>query len=179
MTPNRILPDLQSSLLVEDVRQEASGNLILVGVLGVIRVPQVPIAAPKVCVVNRWCAGIGQFTEQVRIVAPDGQQVLRKSTAKFALPDPTQTATLVSVFPGIEFPVAGVYHVEILVDDVMKVRFPVPVIVVPQPQGAPRPPSNDTGGCLQEGPSDPVSDGPFVVNGPVASAGWTLPGGRP
>ena len=133
MTPNRILPDLQCSLLVEDVRPEASGNIILVGVLGVIRVPQVPIAAPKVCVVNRWCAGIGQFTEEVRLVAPDGQQVLRKSSSKFALPDPTQTATLVSVFPGIEFPVAGVYHVEVFVDQVMKIRYPVPVIVVQQP----------------------------------------------
>lgn len=140
MTPNRILPDLQSSLLCEDVRPEASGNLILIGVLGVIRVPQVPIAAPKVCVINRWCAGIGQFTEQVRLVGPDGQQILRKSASKFALPDPTQTATLVSVFPNIEFPVAGVYHVEVLVDDVMKVRFPVPLIVVPQPgQNAPQP----------------------------------------
>lgn len=137
MTPNRILPDLQCSLLVEDVRQEASGNIILVGVLGVIRVPQVPIAAPKVCVVNRWCAGIGQFNEQVRLVAPDGQQVLRKSNAKFALPDPTQTATLVSVFPGIEFPTAGVYHIEVLVDDVMKIRYPIPVVVVQQPGQAP------------------------------------------
>ena len=133
MTPNRILPDLQCSLLCEDVRPEASGNIILIGVLGVIRVPQVPIAAPKVCVINRWCAGIGQFTEQVRLVGPDGQQILRKSSSKFALPDPTQTATLVSVFPGIEFPVAGVYHIEVLVDDVMKLRYPVPVIVVQQP----------------------------------------------
>ncbi len=140
MTPNRILPDLQCSLLVEDVRQEASGNLILVGVLGVIRVPQVPISAPKVCVVNRWCAGIGQFNEQVRLVGPDGQQVLRKSNARFNLPDPTQTATLVSVFPNIEFPAGGVYHVEILVDDVMKLRYPIPVVVVQQPGQAPAAP---------------------------------------
>lgn len=140
MTPNRILPDLQCSLLCEDVRAETSGNLILIGVLGVIRVPQVPITAPKVCVINRWCAGIGQFTEQVRLVGPDAQQVIRKSSSKFNLPDPTQTATLVSVFPGIEFPVGGVYHVEVLVDDVMKIRFPVPVIVVPQPGQAPAAP---------------------------------------
>jgi hypothetical protein len=133
MTPNRILPDLQCSLLVEDVRPEASGNIILIGVLGVIRVPQVPISAPKVCVINRWCAGIGQFTEQVKLVGPDGNTIHRKSSSKFALPDPTQTATLVSVFPGIEFPVAGVYHIEVSVDEVMKVRYPVPVVVVPQP----------------------------------------------
>ena len=107
MTPNRILPDLQSSLLCEDVRPRSLKISILIGVLGVIRVPQVPIAAPKVCVINRWCAGIGQFTEQVRLVGPDGQQILRKSASKFALPDPTQTATLVSVFPNIEFPSPG------------------------------------------------------------------------
>jgi hypothetical protein len=133
MTPNRILPDLQCSLLCDDVRQEVSGNLIILGVIGLIRVPGVPIAAPKLCVINRWTAGVGQFTEQVRIISPDGTTVLRKSSAKLALPDPSQNVTNVSVFGNMEFPVAGVYYVEVLVDDVMKLRYPVPLVVVPQP----------------------------------------------
>ena len=133
MTPNRILPDLQCSLLCDDVRQEVSGNLIILGVIGLIRVPGVPIAAPKLCVINRWTAGVGQFTEQVRVISPDGTTVLRKSSAKLALPDPSQNVTNVSVFGNMEFPVAGVYYVEVLVDDVMKLRYPVPLVVVPQP----------------------------------------------
>jgi hypothetical protein len=49
MNPSRILPDLQCSLLCEDVRQEASGNFILVGVVNPFRVPQLPVAAFKLC----------------------------------------------------------------------------------------------------------------------------------
>ena len=43
MTDARILPDLQCSLICEDVRQEANGNIFLVGVLNQIVVPQVQV----------------------------------------------------------------------------------------------------------------------------------------
>jgi hypothetical protein len=32
----------------------------------------------------------------------------------------------------VEFKTAGVYFVEVLVDDVMKLRYPVPLVVAPQ-----------------------------------------------
>ena len=131
MTPNRIIPDLQCSLLCEDIRQEASGNLILIGVINVIRVPQVHITAARLLIMNRWCSGIGTFTETVRLIGPDGA-VLRKNSAKFQLGDPTQIAVLANMFSNIEFPAGGVYHIEVLVDEVMKLRYPVPVVVVPQ-----------------------------------------------
>jgi len=135
MNPTRILPDLQSSLVCEDVRQEVNGNFILVGVIGYIRVPQVPVTALKLCVFNRWAAGFGQFTENVRLIAPDQTTVLRKSQVKFALQDAANHTTNVTVFPQVEFPGAGVYFVEVLVDDVMKIRFPLPVMVVQPPPG--------------------------------------------
>ena len=97
MKPNRILPDLQCSLICEDVRQEASGNFILIGIIGLIRVPQVPITALKLCVFNRWTAGIGQFSEETRIVGPDGTTVLRKSQVRFQLADASQHATNVKI----------------------------------------------------------------------------------
>src|SRR5437870_8145313 len=141
MNATRILPDLQCSLLCEDVRPEANGNFILVGVIGVVRVPQVPVTAFKLCVFNRWTAGLGQFTESVRLVAPDQTTVLRKGQARFALQDAAHHATNVTVFPQVEFPGAGVYYVEALVDQVMKIRFTLPVAVVQQPQGAQPPPA--------------------------------------
>lgn len=134
MQPMRILPDLQCSLLCEDVRQEASGNFILVGVIGVVRVPQVPIAAFKLCVFNRWSAGVGNFNEAVRLVGPDGK-VVRNSTVKFALQDSSHHATNVSVFTQVEFSQVGVYYIEVLVEDVMKLRYPLPLTVVTPPQG--------------------------------------------
>ena len=87
MEATRILPDLQSSLLCEEVRQEANGNLFLIGVINLIRVPQLPIVAARLCVFNRWTAGIGQFTESIRLIAPDQTTVIRKGEMKFELRD--------------------------------------------------------------------------------------------
>ena len=142
MQPSRILPDLQCSLLSEEVRQEATGNFFIIGVIDYLRVPQVPITASKLSVFNRWSAGIGQFTESVRLIAPDQTTVLRKSEVKFAMKDPAINATTVTLFGNVEFTTAGSYYVEVLVDDVMKVRYPVTVFVVPQQQNPNQPTGN-------------------------------------
>ena len=135
MQATRILPDLQGSLLCEDVRQEVNGNFILVGIIGFVNVPQLPVVAFKLCVFNRWAAGIGQFTESVRLVAPDQTTVVRESKVKFALQDPTHNATNVTVFGQVKFELQGAYYIEVLVDDVLKLRYPIPVRVVQQQQG--------------------------------------------
>lgn len=143
MQPSRILPDLQCSLLCEEIRQEVTGNFILIGVINFIRVPQLPVVALKLSVFNRWTAGIGQFTESVRLIAPDQTTVLRKGEVKFALQDAALHATNVTVFGQVEFKTPGTYFVEVLVDDVMKLRYPVPLILQPQqnqPPGATPPP---------------------------------------
>jgi hypothetical protein len=134
MTPSRILPDLQCSIMCEDVRQEANGNFILVGVLGFIRVPQLPVTAMKLCLFNRWTAGFGQFVETVRLIAPDQTTVLRKSDVRFSLPDVVLNATTVTLLSPIKFETPGAYYVEVLVDEVMKLRFPIAIIVAPQEQ---------------------------------------------
>jgi hypothetical protein len=141
MNATRILPDLQASLLCEEVRQEANGNFFLVGVINLIRVSQLPVVAGRLCVFNRWAAGLGQFTENIRLIAPDQTTVLRKGEMKFELRDPALHATNVMVFGQVEFKTAGTYFIEVMVDDVMKLRYPVPVIHAPPPaQNPPAPP---------------------------------------
>jgi hypothetical protein len=156
MEPSRILPDLQSSLLCEDVRQESSGNFIIIGVIGLIRVPKVPITALKLCIFNRWAAGIGSFTESVRLMAPDQTTVVRKSEVKFALRDASSHATNVSLFGQVEFKEAGTYYVEVIVDEVMKLRFPLVVAIAPQQKrpGTQTPPPAST-----EPPTTPPEQG--------------------
>ena len=139
MQPTRILPDLQCSLLCEEIRQEITGNFFLIGVINFIRVPQLPVVALKLSLFNRWTAGIGHFTESVRFVAPDQTTVLRQGEVKFALQDAALHATNLTVFGQVEFKTAGTYYMEVLVDNVMKLRYPVPVIVAP-PQNQPQPP---------------------------------------
>lgn len=142
MQPARILPDLQCSLLCEEVRQEANGNFFLVGIMDVVRVPQVPVTAFKLTVFNRWTAGLGQFTECVRLIGPDQAAAPRKSEVRFSMADPGVNATTVTLFGNVEFTVAGPYFIEVNVDDVLKLRYPITVVVVPPPgkPGAPRPP---------------------------------------
>jgi hypothetical protein len=139
MQATRILPDLQCSLLCEEVRQEVTGNFFLIGVLNFLRVPQLPVVALKLSLFNRWTAGVGNFTETVRFMAPDQTTVLRKGEVKFNLQEASSNATNVTLFGQVEFKVAGTYYVEVLVDEVMKLRYPVPVMLAPpqgqQPQG--------------------------------------------
>jgi hypothetical protein len=137
---SRILPDLQCSLLCEEIRREANGNFFIVGIIDYIRVPQVPVTAFKLSVFNRWTAGVGRFTESVRLVAPDQMTLLRKSEVKFELQDAALHSTNVTVFGQVEFKTAGSYYVEVLVDDVMKLRYPVPLVIVPPAQGQAQPP---------------------------------------
>jgi hypothetical protein len=143
MQATRILPDLQASLLCEEVRQEANGNFFIIGVINYVRVPQLPVMAGKLTVFNRWTAGLGNFTESVRLIAPDQTTVMRKSEVKFGLQDAAMHATNVTVFGQVEFKTAGNYYIEVLVDDVMKLRFPLVIIHAPPPlkEGEPAAPA--------------------------------------
>jgi hypothetical protein len=143
MNATRILPDLQASLLCEEVKQQADGNFFLIGVINFIRVPQLPVIAGRLCILNRWTAGLGQFTESIRFMAPDQTTVLRKSEMKFELRDPALHSTNVMVFGNFEFKTAGTYFVEVIVDDVMKLRYPVPVVHTPPPAQNPQPPPEE------------------------------------
>lgn len=150
MQPTRILPDLQCSLLCEEIRQEITGNFFLIGVINVIRVPQLPVVASRLSVFNRWTAGVGRFTETTRLVAPDQSTVISKGQVKFELQDAGLHVTNFTFFTQVEFKTPGTYFVEVLVDDVMKLRYPVPVILVPQPNA-----QTQTGG--QTPPEEPGS----------------------
>ena len=55
------------------------------------------------------------------------------------LRDAALSATNVMFFGQVKFETAGTYYVEVLVDDVMKLRYPLPVVVQPMPN--PQPPA--------------------------------------
>jgi len=131
MSGTRILPDLQCSLLCEDVRQEMNGNFMVAGIISHITVPQLPVGVMKLCIFNRWTAGMGQFTENVKLVAPDQSTVLLENKGKFELKGPDAAQISVHAFGNIQFKDAGTYQVEVTVDDVLKLRYPVPLQVIP------------------------------------------------
>jgi len=55
-----------------------------------------PVVALRLSLFNRWTAGVGNFTETVRLIAPDQTTVLRKGEVKFGLKDATLNATNVT-----------------------------------------------------------------------------------
>jgi hypothetical protein len=135
MNPSRILPDLQCSLLCEDVRQEVTGNFILIGVISHLRVPQLPVTAFKLLLFNRWTAGIGEFRETARLIAPDQTTLLKQVEVMFVLREVNHNVTNVSFWGQVKFEVPGTYYFEIMVDDVMKLRFPMVIALAP-PEGS-------------------------------------------
>ena len=128
-----MIPDLQSSLLCDDVRQERNGKFILIGLFDAIGVPALPVAFQKICVVNRWCCGEGEFTQHSRILAPDGNTpVIEGKPVKVKLPDDEATATSVEFLLNVKFETEGTYWVEIVLDSDLKLRYPLKARTVEQ-----------------------------------------------
>jgi hypothetical protein len=125
-----ILPDLQAAILCEDVRAEISGQQTLVGVLGAIPTPQLPIGFFKLCLWTRWCGGSGDFIQKCLIYDPEEDQAIAQAEIPFSLADLSTHATNVHFFGGVQFQKYGTYHVEIQLDDEIQLRIPLPVIQV-------------------------------------------------
>ncbi|MCX7872709.1 MAG: hypothetical protein N2487_05435 [Verrucomicrobiae bacterium] len=134
VNPVRILPDLQFSVVCEDLRREITGKFIIIGVVDAIVVPSLPFRLGRLFVFNRWACGVGDFIESVKLIAPDDSTILAKTDVKFVLQSPLETASTVSVFNGIELKTQGFYYIEVTVDDVRKIRVPINVVVAPRQQ---------------------------------------------
>lgn len=133
MSANPILPDLQAAVLCEDVRAELSGQQTLIGVLGAIPAPHLPIGFFKLCLWTRWCGGSGDFVQKCFIYDPEEDQAIAQAEVPFSLGDLGAHATNVHFFGGVQFQKYGTYHLEILLDDEIRLRIPLPVIQVEAP----------------------------------------------
>jgi hypothetical protein len=128
MTSESILPDLQAAILCEDVRAEISGQQTLIGVIGAIPTPTLPIAFFKLCLWTRWCGGSGDFVQKCLIYDPEEDQAVAQAEVPFSLTDLNSHATNVHFFGGVQFQKYGTYHVEILIDDQIRLRIPLNVL---------------------------------------------------
>ncbi len=134
MEETAILPDLQSAVLCEDVRCEINGMQTLVGVINVIPAPALPINCMRLCIWSRWCSGSGTFRQKSRIIGVDEQQVLAQAEVEFELREMEGQATNVHYFGGVQFQQFGMHHVEIFLENELRLRFPLPVIRIGPPQ---------------------------------------------
>ena len=136
MKDDAILPDLQGCVLCEDVRCEFNGMQTLVGVVNVIPAQLLPVNCFRLCIWSRWCSGSGRFRQKSRIVGADEQQVIAQAEVEFELKEMEGHATNVHYFGGIQFQQFGLHHVEIFLENELRLRFPLPVVrlVAAQPQ---------------------------------------------
>ena len=133
-----MIPDLQSSILCDDVRQERNGKFILIGLFDSLGVPAFPAVFQRLCIVNRWCCGEGTFTQRSRITGPDGHALVDGRPVKVVLPNPEATATSVEFFVNVRFESEGTYWIEILIEDDLRVRYPLRARVIKRPAKPPK-----------------------------------------
>ena len=123
-----MIPDLQSSILCDDVRQERNGKFILIGLFDAIGAPKFPLTYPRLFMVTRWCSGEGEFQQRTRILRPNGSTILVEGKdIPVRLPNAEATATNVEVFMNVVFQEEGTHWMEILLDGDLKIRFPLRV----------------------------------------------------
>ena len=116
-------PDLQFSVLCDDVRREDNGKLMLIGLFELVASAKYPMAYPGMAVVNRWCNGEGQYQQRVRLVDNANKVVVETAPSPVELPDMRATVTAVSLLRNVPIPSAGRYWLEILLDGDLKTRY--------------------------------------------------------
>ena len=123
-------PDLQASVICEDVRQEVNGMQTLVGIINMIPARVLPVAVLKLCVWTRWCGGIGRFRQTSRILGVDEENVLAESQIEFELKVLESHVTNVNLFTAVQFQQYGLHSVEILLENELRIRYPLPVVKI-------------------------------------------------
>jgi len=122
MTPQNL--QLVYTLLCDDVRLEMGNKISMMGVFQNIMVEKLPISLIKFAVVNHW-RGDGVHHTEVRIVAPDKNDMVVTSQPTAIELAPGGFTDNVSFFVNVVFPSAGTYWVQTLANTVLLEEFPL------------------------------------------------------
>ena len=121
-----IRPNLQFSVLCDDVRREDNGKFMLIGLFEAITAKVFPATHPTLFVVNRWCKGQGSFLQKIKIVNSKNKAIIFQTNEQaFELNDINGHHTLISRINNLAFPEAGKYWVEVLLDGELIINYPL------------------------------------------------------
>ena len=121
-----IKPNLQFSILCDDVKREDNGKLMLIGLFESIRAAKFPAVHPSLFIVNRWCKGEGTHRQRTRIVnSKDKVAVFQTDDQPFELRDIDGQHTLISKVNNLKFPEPGKYWIEVLLDGELVLNYPI------------------------------------------------------
>ena len=130
-------PDLQFSVLCDEVRREDNGKLMLIGLFEMIGSQAYPMTYPGMAIINRWNNGLGEHTQRIRIVDADNNALVETADSPVQLPEMAASVTAESLLRNIPVPRAGRYWVEVLLDGDLKTRYPLVAVQVQPPPGPP------------------------------------------
>ncbi len=126
---------------------DGGGKLNILGIFDRIRVREFPARHRRLALVLRLAAGPedqGEFAADIRLIDPDGGQVLRLDgtirvgeAPKGAVNPETRIPHVLNL-DGVTFPKAGVYNFEIRLDEELLQVMPLTVEPMPAPSGQSR-----------------------------------------
>ena len=126
---------LQCSLVAEDILRgtdPGDPRLTIFGVLRIIFASRVPAVHGRLTVFDTWLGTqAGTFTEEVRILSPDGSEVIGEARTEFTL-EGGMTFQAISHFRNLVFLVPGDYQVEVLLNGQEAIRYPLTLVHVPE-----------------------------------------------
>lgn len=127
-------PELQFTVICDDIRREDNGKLILLGLFELIAARTFPAVHPRLFIANRWCKWDGRFKEKTRIVYTETKEVIVESAeVEVELTDFSNHHTVLSQFDNVKFPGPGKYFVEVLLNNELFRYFPINLITMGQP----------------------------------------------
>ncbi len=128
-------PELQFTVICDDIRREDNGKLILLGLFEVIACRQFPAIHPRIFITNRWCKWDGKFREKTRIVYSETKEVIVESPeVEVELADFSNHHTVLSRFDNVKFPGPGKYFVEVLLNGELFRYFPINLLTMEEAQ---------------------------------------------
>lgn len=126
----KMRPQLNFTLLCDDIRQELGGKISLMGIFENIYATSFPAIHPRLAIMNEWADGLGEFEATLRILSPDRKTVLRESITRLKLVDARFKHRDISIHLNIEFREPGTYWIENYLDGILVNSIPLNVMLV-------------------------------------------------
>ena len=123
-------PNLNFTLLCDDVRQEMGGKISLMGIFDNLYAQNFPAMHPRLVIINESSEVAGEFGTTLRILAPDRKSILRENNARLKMAAPAQKHRDVSVHMNIEFREPGTYWIESYLDGMLVSTLPLNVVQI-------------------------------------------------
>lgn len=127
-----IPPSLLFSVMCDDVRREDNGKFILIGLFEAIGASVFPVLHPALYIINCWCSGLGSFKQKTRISDKNNLVLAEDRETAFSLNDLKSKHKVIARFNNLKFDAPGEYAIEVMLNNELKIRYPLLVEKVPK-----------------------------------------------